>query len=140
MRTVIFVGALLLPMALHAESDFYREQIQQRISPIGKVRIQNEGNLPATVTAEKEKEIKTQKTAGQETYEKYCVVCHREGVAGAPKFRVEADWKSRLDKQGIDGLTKSAMKGLNAMPPKGTCVECSEADIKATVEYMVPQS
>ncbi|WP_133128285.1 c-type cytochrome [Legionella nagasakiensis] len=139
MRNVIFVSAILLPIALHAESDFYRQQIQQRISPIGKVRIQKEENLTTKTVSDNEKK-QVKKVPGQEIYEKYCSVCHRTGLAGAPKFRVEADWKSRLDKQGIEGLMATAIKGLNAMPPKGTCVECSEADIKTTIEYMVPQS
>jgi cytochrome c5 len=37
---------------------------------------------------------------------------------------------------GIDGLTASAIKGKNAMPPRGGS-QGSDADIKAVVTYMV---
>jgi cytochrome c5 len=68
-------------------------------------------------------------------YTQICVVCHAAGVAGAPKFGDKAAWAPRLA-QGIDGLTASAIKGKNAMPPRGGSAG-SDADIKAVVTYMV---
>lgn len=72
-------------------------------------------------------------------YEQHCIICHADGVAGAPKYREEASWKSRIGERQIDELVASAIKGKNAMPPKGTCQECTDSDIKAAIEYMVPQ-
>jgi cytochrome c5 len=40
----------------------------------------------------------------------------------------------------MDALVSNAINGLNAMPPKGLCMTCSDADLKAAVEYMVSQS
>ncbi|MDG5978198.1 class I cytochrome c [Hydrogenophaga taeniospiralis CCUG 15921] len=73
--------------------------------------------------------------AGEALYKQTCAVCHAAGVAGAPKFGDKAAWAARLT-LGMDGLTASAIKGKNAMPPKGGST-ASEADIKAAVEYMV---
>jgi cytochrome c5 len=78
--------------------------------------------------------------SGQKIYERYCVICHRDGIAGAPRFRNEQDWEKRTSGHTIDDLVTAAVKGMNAMPMKGTCYECSEADLKAAIEYMVPQS
>ncbi len=128
---------LLISMPLCAATDFDREQIQQRISPVGKVRVEEPAQAANTAPQAEQAVVTT--SPGQATYEQYCVVCHRDGVAGAPKFRDEADWKSRMAKQNLDSLTASAIKGLNAMPAKGTCQECSEADLKAAIKYMVPQ-
>ncbi len=64
-----------------------------------------------------------------------CSACHGAGIAGAPKFGDKAAWAPRLA-QGIDGLTASAIKGKNAMPPRGGS-QGSDADIKAVVTYMV---
>lgn len=72
-------------------------------------------------------------------YEQYCIICHGDGVAGAPKYRDEASWKSRIGQRDINALVASAIKGKNAMPPKGTCQECTDSDIKAAIKYMVPQ-
>lgn len=74
---------------------------------------------------------------GQSIYEQHCIVCHEDGVAGAPRFQNEKDWQSRSNKN-MDEFLASAMKGINAMPAKGTCEECGESDIKAAIEYMVP--
>ena len=62
-------------------------------------------------------------------------VCHAAGVAGAPKFGDKAAWAPRVA-QGIDALTASAIKGKNAMPPRGGSAG-SDADIKTVVSYMV---
>lgn len=77
---------------------------------------------------------------GQTVYEQNCVVCHRDGVLGAPQFRDEASWKPHLSHhKDIDDLVAAAIKGKNAMPPKGTCQGCTDSDIKAAIEYMMPQ-
>lgn len=68
-------------------------------------------------------------------YTQACAVCHGVGIAGAPKFGDKAAWAPRLA-QGIDGLTANAIKGKNAMPPRGGS-QGSDADIKAVVTYMV---
>ena len=68
-------------------------------------------------------------------YTQVCSACHAGGIAGAPKFGDKAAWAPRLA-QGIDGLTASAIKGKNAMPPRGGS-QGSDADIKAVVTYMV---
>lgn len=68
-------------------------------------------------------------------YGKSCGVCHGSGAAGAPKTGVEADWAPRLTK-GMDTLVSSVEKGMNAMPPKGMCYDCSADDYKALIEYM----
>lgn len=73
--------------------------------------------------------------AGEALYKQARSVCHAAGVAGAPKFGDKAAWSARVG-LGLDGLTASAIKGKNAMPPKGGST-ASDADIKAAVEYML---
>ncbi len=71
-----------------------------------------------------------------EKYNKTCAACHATGAAGAPKTGVEADWTARMEK-GMDTLVASVTDGLNAMPPKGMCYDCSAEDYQAMIEYMV---
>jgi cytochrome c5 len=68
-------------------------------------------------------------------YNKSCAACHATGAANAPKTGVEADWAPRMEK-GMDTLVASAVNGLNAMPPKAMCYDCSADDYKALIEYM----
>ena len=69
-------------------------------------------------------------------YKAKCQACHANAVAGAPKFGDKASWAPRIA-TGMDAMMVTVMKGKNAMPPKGTCMDCSEDDLKAVVQYMV---
>ena len=72
---------------------------------------------------------------GEEIYQTKCSACHATGAAGAPKFGDAAAWAARIEK-GSEALYASALKGVNAMPPKGMCMECSNDEIRAAVDYM----
>ncbi len=45
-------------------------------------------------------------------------------------------WQSRID-QGMDVIMHSVINGKGAMPPRGTCAECSDDDLRAAVQYMI---
>jgi cytochrome c5 len=76
--------------------------------------------------------------ANQAVVDKYnqsCIACHSSGAAGAPKTGVVADWAPRMEK-GMDALVASVANGMNAMPPKGMCFDCSNEDFKALIQHM----
>jgi cytochrome c5 len=73
--------------------------------------------------------------AGEALFKQTCSTCHATGVAGAPKFGDKAAWAPRIA-QGIPVLVQNAIKGKNAMPPRGGS-SASDAEMKAAVEYMV---
>lgn len=68
-------------------------------------------------------------------YKASCAVCHDAGVAGAPKTGDAAAWAPRMEK-GMDALVASVNNGLNAMPPKGMCFDCTDEEYKALITYM----
>jgi cytochrome c5 len=68
-------------------------------------------------------------------YNKSCAACHASGAAGAPKTGDVAAWAPRMEK-GMDVLVASVGNGLNAMPPKGMCYDCSDAEYQALIEHM----
>lgn len=86
---------------------------------------------PAVVTTP----AKTDAGKGKAVYEANCVACHAAGVAGAPKAGDKAAWAPRL-KGGMDALYANAIKGKNAMPPKGGNLSLADADVKAAVDYL----
>lgn len=112
------------------------KSIAGRIQPVGQVNIVDASGAEVSVAQETPQALGAD--AGAKRYKTSCALCHDQGVAGAPKYRNTADWSARLTK-GLDGLTASAIKGIGGMPPKGTCMQCSDAEIRATIEYMVPQ-
>jgi cytochrome c5 len=71
-----------------------------------------------------------------DNYNRSCIACHSSGAAGAPKTGVEADWAPRMEK-GMDALVASVVNGMNAMPPKGMCFDCSNEDFKALIQHMM---
>lgn len=76
---------------------------------------------------------------GKQIYDSACMACHATGAAGAPKVGDKAAWVPRIA-QGMDTLLNHAINGIRAMPPKGTCMACSDDDLKAAVSYMVGKS
>ena len=83
-------------------------------------------------------ETQTAAVDGQGIYKASCQACHAAGVAGAPKLGDKDAWAPRIAK-GNDAMYTSVMKGLNAMPPKGACMSCSDDELRAAVDYMVEQ-
>ena len=110
------------------------EAIEKRIKPIGQLTLQ-EGAIAAPSAAANQP---LAANAGEERYKSTCAVCHATGVAAAPKFRVQADWTARMA-QGMDVMLATAIKGKGGMPPKGTCMQCSDEELRVTIEYMIPK-
>jgi cytochrome c5 len=79
--------------------------------------------------------MSAQAQPNMEKYNKSCVVCHDQGVAGAPKTGDAAAWEPRIAK-GMDALMASVKNGLNAMPPMGMCFDCSDDEYMALIKYM----
>jgi cytochrome c5 len=75
---------------------------------------------------------------GQKVYQASCQACHVAGVAGAPKTGDKEAWAPRIAK-GNDALLSSVKGGLNAMPPMGGCMTCSDAELSAGIAYLVEQ-
>ena len=76
---------------------------------------------------------------GKSVFDANCQACHATGVAGAPKLGDKAAWGPRIG-AGVAALQTSALKGKNAMPPKGGNLSLADTDVKAAVEYMVSQA
>ncbi|HAG48079.1 MAG TPA: cytochrome-c oxidase, cbb3-type subunit III [Gammaproteobacteria bacterium] len=72
---------------------------------------------------------------GKELYAK-CQGCHNVGVGGAPKYGDKAAWAPRI-KRGMDDLLKVAKAGKGMMPPKGTCMDCTDDELRAVIQYMM---
>jgi len=68
--------------------------------------------------------------SGQALVEEKCLLCHLEGLAGAPVFGDQDAWDARLAATGVEGLVESVLNGLGAMPAFGdelTALEATQA-------------
>ncbi|MCF6436587.1 MULTISPECIES: c-type cytochrome [Pseudoalteromonas] len=101
------------------------EAIQKRIAPVGSVYLAGaESAAEAAPSGPR---------SGEQVYQAACFACHGTGALGAPK--TADDWAPRLAK-GADVLLDHAINGFNAMPPRGTCMDCSDDEIAAAIEFM----
>ena len=127
------VFSLVAMTGVQAQTDRDKEVIE-RIKPVGEVCVQGKSNCAAPpVTAA------AGPRSGEQVYSSACVACHAAGVAGAPKFGVATDWATRVA-QGEDTLLQHAIAGIRAMPPRGTCMNCSDEELRFAVQYMVSNS
>lgn len=125
MTTSAMLVAVTLSMAALADAE-----LTERLKPIGDTCMEGDECAAAIV------EVAAGPRSGKELYDTKCMACHAVGVAGAPKPGDSAAWQPRIDAKGEEGLFESAWNGINAMPPKGTCNDCSEDEIKAAIKYM----
>ena len=123
------------------------EAVAKRLKPVGEVVVDASQKpaaaAPAPVAAAPAAPIpaaagaaKGDTAKGKSVYDSACTACHTAGVAGAPKAGDKAAWAARV-KGGADALYTTALKGKNAMPPKGGNLALSDADVKAAVDYML---
>lgn len=128
---LLTLGAALLAGTAGAAVE---DEIAARLQPAGKVCVFGEAcaqglKVPGAPTGPKTPE---------DVYNTYCQACHATGANNAPVFANAEAWAPRVAK-GIDALYESGINGFNngAMPARGTCVDCTDDEIKATVDYMV---
>ncbi|GAA0856219.1 cytochrome c5 family protein [Aliiglaciecola litoralis] len=119
----VVVGSMLM-FAAYAQNTSDDELIE-RIKPVGSVHIAGAQAESASAGPR----------SGADIYQSACFACHGTGALSAPKINVAAEWAPRLE-QGFDTVWQNAIKGINAMPPMGGCMDCSEDDIKAAIEHM----
>jgi cytochrome c5 len=75
--------------------------------------------------------------SGADIYRDFCGVCHSGGWQGAPIANDEGEWSARIE-AGPEAMFKNVKDGLNAMPPMGTCTDCTDDELKAAISEMLP--
>ena len=108
-----------------SQEEYYA--IAERIKPVGDVYLAGAEPVKAEPTGPRD---------GAAVYGTFCIACHASGVSGAPKTGDAGDWAPRIA-QGKDVLADHAINGFNAMPAKGSCMDCSDDEIIAAIEHMI---
>jgi len=128
----LVVGGISTLCLADLSGSLSQQAIAKRLQPEGSAIVSAGGQIvppKAAVVAD----------IGQQRYEETCHVCHGPGLAGSPKFGDKAEWAPRIS-EGLETLVQHAIHGYKAMPPKGTCISCSDEEIHKAVEYMVSHS
>lgn len=139
--TLALLPALALLMLLGSGCSDKESTAPQGTAPAPAAQVAEPEAQPpveAPAAAAAPEEMQAAAVDGQKIYQSSCQVCHAAGIAGAPKLGDKDAWAPRIAK-GNDVMFSSVKNGLNAMPPKGACMGCSEDELRAAVEYMVGQ-
>lgn len=112
--------------------------VKDRLEPVHKVYVEGD-EVPQVSNTAPTSAASSGPREPVDIYNTYCTACHASGVAGAPVLGDVAAWDERMSK-GIETVYANAINGINAMPPKGTCADCSDDEIKAVVDYMLEES
>jgi len=76
---------------------------------------------------------------GKIIYNRYCKQCHEEGkgpIEGAPRRGDQWAWAA-LKKSGMDSLIYYTMNGVDGMPIKGTCTDCTQEELEDAIIYLM---
>jgi cytochrome c5 len=133
---VCFMLAVILAMPALAQRvpPGTEAEMRERLAPAGRVCLEGEQCGPGV--AAPETAAAAEQRSGQEIYDRYCFACHTTGAAGAPMLGDAAAWEPRVAR-GMETLMTNTMQGIGAMPPMGTCMDCSEAELEASVQYIL---
>lgn len=127
-RLVPVLVLALTGIGVHAYAPGTDAQIRDRIKPFGELRREVRDETETAAVAREPR-------SGDEIYNQFCATCHAGGVAGAPLMEAAA-WDDRIAK-GLDTLYENTITGIGAMPPRGTCNDCTDEELNATVDYML---
>tara|TARA_R110001592_G_scaffold295594_2_gene565817 strand:- start:179005 stop:179403 length:399 start_codon:yes stop_codon:yes gene_type:complete len=113
-----------------------RAEIEERIKPVGESCLAGDSSCGGAVAS-----ASAGPRSGEEVYNAACMACHATGAAGAPMLGDVAAWAPRIAK-GMDALYLSGINGVagTGMIAKGGCMNCSDEEVIAAVDYMVAGS
>lgn len=80
--------------------------------------------------------------AGKKIFTEFCATCHAKKPMidiRAPRIGDKKIWRA-LKKNGIPSLLNITIQGINAMPARGGCFECSDDELKAAIQYILDNS
>ena len=126
----LLAGLMFMSIGISAAPPGTSDEIRERIAPVGSICRAGDECGAATASAP------AGPRDGKAVYEGFCSVCHASGISGAPIYADKAAWAPRIDK-GVDALWQTMQNGLGAMPAKGTCVNCSDEELQASLDYMI---
>lgn len=137
-RTLFSILAILLASSAFAVelSDRQRAEIEERIAPVGEVCLQGDSSCGGAAAA-----ASSGPRSGEDVYNSACMACHATGAGGAPMRGDAAAWADRIAK-GNDALYASGINGVpgTGMIAKGGCMNCSDEEIQAAVDFIVAGS
>ena len=120
------------------------DTVAERIRPFGRVKLPGDALAPGELQIEEVPQAEPHATvlSGPQVFNEACIVCHGNGIGGAPMLDDRAAWQPRIA-QGMATLYQHAIEGYTGsagyMPPKGARLDLSDLEVNGAVDYMLSQ-
>jgi cytochrome c5 len=153
---LVMIGLIALAMHIYGSHPApprpeAQQEIAARIAPAGAVYAGDTGRAALLAAQDAAKKAAESQVAyggtldGKTIFDNLCTTCHTNSATGAPNIHEKAAWGPRVA-QGVDTLVKHAIDGYSGpdgkgalMPAKGGNPSLTDAQVKATVEWMLTQ-
>ena len=146
----VAMGLFAVAAVLYLGNISAQQSVIENIRPLGQVCLAGEPcavatTAPANTTTTAPAPSAAQPAVEEEVafdvaaiYQRSCFACHGTGAAGAPLLGDADAWAVRLE-NGREAMMQNVLNGLNTMPARGLCVDCSDDDLSVLVDYMTSQ-
>lgn len=116
-----------------------------KVAPDGSVYllIQNGGRvlrLHRPLEKDDQKLVVVGERSGRDVYRMVCASCHRNETPGVPQRRDVDFWNTRIAEVGMDSLYRNTIDGINAMPARGLCEDCTDVELRRAVDFLVKRA
>ncbi len=150
---LVMFGLIALALFLYSRhpaptSPGRQAETQARIAPVGGVYAGDTGRAAMLAAQEAARQAAASQVAyggtldGKTIFGNLCQTCHTNAATGAPLITDKGAWAPRVA-EGLDTLVKHAIEGYQGqkgqMPPRGGNPALNDAQVKATVEWMLSQ-
>ena len=131
-------------MNVHNRDVEVHETVADRIRPFGRVKLPGDELAPGELQIDEVPQAEPHATllSGPQVFNEACIVCHGNGIGGAPMLNDSAAWAPRIA-QGMETLYLHAIEGYTGssgyMPPKGARLDLSDVEVNGAVDYMLSQ-
>ena len=133
---VALMLSVMVSVPAFALTETEKEVMIERIKPVGTICVEGDASCAGVVAAAP---AASSARSPEDIFNTNCTACHSTGAAGAPRIGNAAEWAPHVE-TGLETLYLHSVTGFNAMPPKGMCMDCSDTELHATVDYILSKS
>jgi cytochrome c5 len=138
MKKTYIIVLLIVSGILGFVASYYSHRYINPTSSAPDVPVIQTFHYPATFV----NQLKHDPDAGRKIFKEFCATCHDKKPLidiRAPRIGDKAAWKVRR-KMGMPALLNITIIGVGAMPSRGGCFECSDQQLRETIQYILNHS
>ncbi|QQZ30949.1 cytochrome c5 family protein [Thiothrix subterranea] len=136
---LVLIGTTVAVLVSNLFTTIDKNSIKGEIDTTAQVAVADANLAPIGKVNAVDKSIVKVARSGEAVYTAVCTSCHAAGVLGAPKIDDKAAWDPRVA-QGLDGLMKNAVNGINNMPARGGDPSITDEELTNAIIYMTDKA